>query len=280
MIGHQHVGIANLLVHLDRLHKVDIALIRKHLDKVVPAPANIAEMDVEYLFARAKVANHIKYLDARILQVLRDGSLAEVQAVVGALLNGDKPLQSVDSAQHALNTLIAFRRNAGVLRMAGHANLVFVRNRNHPVEKLGDAFPEGVGVYAAGLGEWWVGVHFGELPIVIHRIAAAGRASRPENAEDAHVVFDAGDPGLRAVADKGLQRLDVAVALGTLGQHDGRMSFRVDKAGLEKRRRRAVDADAVLGGHIHDRLQLVYGGIQTVTRDLRIAANILHAVAG
>ena len=115
---------------------------------------------------------------------------------------------------------------------------------------------------------------------MVHRIAAARRAAGAQHAEDAHVVFDRRNAGLRAVADEGLQLLDVAVALRALRQHDGRMLFRVDVAGREKRRRDAVDADAVFAGHVDHALEFVDGGVEAVALNLRIAADVAHAVAG
>ena len=109
--------------------------------------------------------------------------------------------------------------------MAGHADLVFVGDGNDAIEEVGDALPEGVGADHAGAGERRFGMRFGELPLVIERVAAAGHAAGAQHAENAHVVFDGGNAGLRAVADEGLQLLDVAIALRALRQHDGGMLF-------------------------------------------------------
>ena len=62
------------------------------------------------------------------------------------------------------------------------------------------------------------------------RIAAAWHAAGAQHAENAHVVLDGRNAGLRAVADEGLQLLDVAVALRALREHDGRMLFVIDVA--------------------------------------------------
>ena len=66
---------------------------------------------------------------------------------------------------------------------------------------------------------------------------------------------------------------------GLCGEHDGGVLFVVDVAGLEKRRRSAVDADAVFGGHVDHALELVDGGVEAVALDLRIAADVAHAIA-
>ena len=54
----------------------------------------------------------------------------------------DELLQAVDGAEHAVHALVAFGRHAGIVRMAGHADLVLVGDRNHAIEEVGDALPE------------------------------------------------------------------------------------------------------------------------------------------
>ena len=120
----------------------------------------------------------------------------------------------------------------------------------------------------------------GELPGAVHGIAAARGASGADDTQDAHVVFNGGDACLGAVFDHGLEGFDVAVALRTLRQHDGRMLFFIDVTGLQKWGRGAVDADAALGGEVDHALQFVDGGVEAVAFDLRIAADIAYAVAG
>ena len=135
-------------------------------------------------------------------------------------------------------------------------------------------------VTTPGLGERRFGMRLRELPLVIERVAAARHAAGAQHAENAHVVFDGGNAGLRAVANEGLQLLDVAVALRTLRQHDGGMLFVIDVARLEEWRRGAVDADVVFCGHVDHAIQFVDGGVETVALDLRIAADVAHAVTG
>ena len=99
MIGHEHVGIADLLVDVNGLHEIDVAFVGIDLDEVVAMAADIAEVHVEDLLARAEVADDIEDFDARILEIFRDGSLAEVEAVIRALLDGDEFLEPVDRAR-------------------------------------------------------------------------------------------------------------------------------------------------------------------------------------
>ena len=82
MVGHKHVGITNLLVHLDGLDEIDVAFVGVDLDEVVAMAANIAEMNVEDFLARAEVADDVEDLRAWIFEVFRDGPLTEVQAVI------------------------------------------------------------------------------------------------------------------------------------------------------------------------------------------------------
>jgi hypothetical protein len=122
-------------------------------------------------------------------------------------------------------------------------------------------------------------LRIGEVPDGVDRIAASGFRAGAQHTEDAHVVFDRQDAGLRAVTDEGLQGFDVAVSLGALREHDRGVLFGVDEAGFEERRCGAVDADLVLGGEVDHGLEFVDGGVEAVVSDLRVAADVTHAVA-
>ena len=54
--------------------------------------------------------------------------------------------------EHAIHALVTFGRNAGVVRMARHADLVFVGDGDDAVQKIGDALPESVGIHHARRG--------------------------------------------------------------------------------------------------------------------------------
>ena len=58
-------------------------------------PFDVAEVDAEDLLARSEVADHVEDLLAGLLELLGHGALAEVQAVIRALLDRDEPLQPV-----------------------------------------------------------------------------------------------------------------------------------------------------------------------------------------
>src|ERR1700676_505210 len=87
MIRHQHIGITNFVVHVKGFDEIDIPLVRIHFQEVVSMPANVSEMNIEYLLACAEISNYVKDLFPRIGKHLRDSALAEIKAVVGALLN-------------------------------------------------------------------------------------------------------------------------------------------------------------------------------------------------
>src|SRR3954471_21855033 len=112
--------------------------------------------------------------------------------------------------------------------MAGHTHLVFGGDGNDAFEEIGNPLPVAVGIDCTGAGEGRIGVRVFELVGVVAGVAAAGGAAGAQDTEDAHVVFDAGDFGRGTVLDHGLDLLDVAVAFGALGEHDGGMAFAID----------------------------------------------------
>src|SRR3954453_7542667 len=59
MVRHQQVRIADFLIDLNRLDKIDVALVRIDLDKIVTMPADVSEMNIENLLSRAEISDHI-----------------------------------------------------------------------------------------------------------------------------------------------------------------------------------------------------------------------------
>ena len=163
--------------------------------------------------------------------------------------------------------------------MAGHAYLVLIRDWNHAIQEVRDPLPEPVRVDLARDRERRLRMRLRQLPLAVARVAAPRRSARAQHAEDAHVVFDGRQPHLRAVPDHRLDRFDVAVALRALRQHDGGMLLLVDIARLQHRRPDAIDLDAVLCRQVLHAAQLIDRGIDAPVRNLRIAADMLHAVA-
>src|SRR2546430_8981396 len=90
VVGHQHAGIPNLFVNLNGFHEVDITLIRVYFDEIVAMAANIAEVHIEYLLPQTEVTYHVKNLLAWGLEHLGYRALAEVESVIGTLLDRDE----------------------------------------------------------------------------------------------------------------------------------------------------------------------------------------------
>ena len=66
--------------------------------------------------------------------------------MIRALLNAHEAVQALRRAEHAINPLVTLRRDAGIVGMASRADLVLVRDRDHAIQEVGDAFPSGVGI--------------------------------------------------------------------------------------------------------------------------------------
>ena len=279
VIGHQHVGVANLFVDLDRLDEIDVAFVGIDFDELIAMPADVAEMNIEDLFARAEVADDIEDFDARIREHLRDCALAEVEPMMGTFVDADKFLEPVDGAQNSGDALISFGRHTRIVRVAGHANLVFICHRDDPVEEVADAFPRHIRIDMTGASHWRVRMSLIQLPRVVHGVATSGRTAGAEHTEDAHVVFDGRNSRFRAVLNELPHRFDVAIALGTGRQHDGRMFLFVDVAGRKEGWGNAIDRDAALGGEIDHAMEFIYGGVEASVGDFGIAADMAHSVA-
>src|SRR5260221_1947312 len=95
MIGHHHAVVADLLVDAHRLQHVHAAVVDERLAEVEDLSLDIAKVHVENLLARTEVADDVEDLLAGILELLRHGALAEIQAVVRARLDGHEALQPV-----------------------------------------------------------------------------------------------------------------------------------------------------------------------------------------
>ncbi len=78
---------------------------------------------------------------------------------------------------------------------------------------------------------------------------------------------------------EGLQALDIAIALGALRQHYGRVLFTVDVTRRQERGRNAVDADAVPFSQFPDAVEFICGCIEASVGDFWIAADTLNAIA-
>ncbi len=96
VVRHDHVLVADLFVDLHRFDEVDVAFIGEGFDEVIAVAADVAEVDVEDLVARAEVTDDVEDLFSGIGEHFGDRALAEVEAVVGALLDRDEALQAIE----------------------------------------------------------------------------------------------------------------------------------------------------------------------------------------
>ncbi len=87
VVGHHHAVVADFLVDAHRLQHVDAAVVDEGLTEVQESAVDVAEVHAEDLLARAEVADDVEDLLARLLELLGDRALAEIQTVVGILLD-------------------------------------------------------------------------------------------------------------------------------------------------------------------------------------------------
>jgi len=85
VVRHQEVGVPHLFICLDGFDQIDVTTVRVGLHKLVAVPADVTEMHVENLLARAEITDHVVDFLARLVQHLRHRALAEVEPVVTAL---------------------------------------------------------------------------------------------------------------------------------------------------------------------------------------------------
>ena len=76
-----------------------------------------------------------------------------------------------------------------------------------------------------------------------------------------------GIPRRGAILDEGLERFDIAIALGTLRQHDGGMLLAVDVARREKRRHRASNRAVGTAARSIMLFQFVDRGVESIALD-------------
>jgi hypothetical protein len=81
------------------------------------SPPDVAEMHVEQLAALPKPADHIEDLAAGFIEHRRDGALAEIEAVIGAVVHAHKALEALDRAEHTCDATPG-RRCMRIVRMA------------------------------------------------------------------------------------------------------------------------------------------------------------------
>ena len=140
MVGHQHVGVADIAIGGERARHVHIALVGEGLHEVELLPFDVAEMDVEDLGPLAEPVDHCEDLARRVVEHLGDRPLAEIEPVIGAFVHLDKALQPRDGAEHPGHAAIPGWR-VGVVRMAGEPHLGGGRHWHDLAEKMVDPLP-------------------------------------------------------------------------------------------------------------------------------------------
>jgi hypothetical protein len=148
--------------------------------------------------------------------------------------------------------------------MAGDADLVLIGDRHHMRQEIIDPFPEGIGIDHARAGKRQLLLQrVLVIPLVVQGIAPAAYRAAAHHAQDAHIVFQGGDAGGGAVADQVLERLDIAIPLGALRQHDGGMGLAVDIGGIQQHTAGELQMHAMLLDSVPQRLELIGGRIDT-----------------
>jgi hypothetical protein len=92
-------------------------------------PLDVTEMDIEDLAARSEPTDYVEDLVGRVVELLGDGALAEIEPVIGALVHLHEALEPLDGAEHASDAAVAGRR-VGVVRIAGEPHLSRGRDRH------------------------------------------------------------------------------------------------------------------------------------------------------
>src|SRR5262249_26155396 len=124
----------------------------------------------------SEISDDVKNFFAGILEHFRDSPLTEVEAVVGTLLYAEKSLEPVHCSEYAYDSLIALRRNARVVRMARHADLVLLGDGDYSFQEVSNPLPGVVRVNPSGSGQGRIRVRLLQAPRAVHRIAPAGGA--------------------------------------------------------------------------------------------------------
>ena len=96
------------------------------------------------------------------------------------------------------------------------------------VEEIGDALPVHVLGNDTGTSNWWVWFRIRQLERGVGRVASTGNGPASQHAEDAQVVLDSRYARGGAVLNHRLHRFNLAIALGTLAEHDARIPFPID----------------------------------------------------
>src|SRR5262245_21165751 len=126
MVRHHHAVETNLFINAHRLQHIDIAVVDECFLEIQKPSTDVPEMDVEDLFASAKVADDSEDFFPRFVQHLRHSALAEVQPVIRALFDGYELLETINGTEHGFHSpKTDATRHSGILRMACQLHFVF-----------------------------------------------------------------------------------------------------------------------------------------------------------
>ena len=113
-------------------------------------------------------------------------------------------------------------RGVGVVGVAGEADAVAFGDRHDALEEIVDALPVLVLVEDAGEAgrrpSWSI---LSQRNVELQRAAAAALGLRARDADDVEVVLGGRNAGLGEVLDQAADRVDLAVAVGALGEDVG-----------------------------------------------------------
>src|SRR5207247_10590209 len=116
--------------------------------------ANVSKVDMKHLATTAEIPNDVENLFPRFLKHLRHRPLAEIDPVVFARRDLNETLETLHAPQNGLDSaksLVA--GHAGIVRMAGHTDFVFLRDRNDALQEVRNTLPVLLCTNRPGLGQ-------------------------------------------------------------------------------------------------------------------------------
>ncbi len=191
-------------------------------------PLDVPEVHVEDLAALAEPADHVEDLTGWVVEHLGDGALAEIEAVIGALVHLHEPLQPLDGAEHPGHSAVAWRR-VRVVRMTGETHLRGSGYRDDCGEETIDTLP--VLLFRDDAGPGRRGAVVGAAPAEggVARTAAPWFPLGARDADDAEIVFGCGNAGGGETLDQRADAVDLALPLGILAHQDVRALLLFDR---------------------------------------------------
>src|SRR5207245_5161489 len=104
VVRHHHAVEADLFIDAHRFQHVDVTVVDKCFLEIEETSTDVSEMHVEDFLPAAKVADHVEDFLSRLLQHLRDSTLAEIQPMVGILFDRYEPFETVYRTEYGFDT--------------------------------------------------------------------------------------------------------------------------------------------------------------------------------